>query len=83
MPTAGWKIRTAAAAARQTITRTTDEANLFIQCVAKSMEWYSCVYEVYSGPEGCATRQHNDTKSPKSDALDSCELPNGPMSQLL
>ena len=39
MPTAGWKIRTAAAAAGQTITRTTDEANLFIlrnylrQCV--------------------------------------------------
>ena len=32
MPTAGWKIRTAAAAAGQTITRTklTDEANLFI-----------------------------------------------------
>ena len=36
MPTAGWKIRTAAAAAGQTITRTTDEANLFIprgQCL--------------------------------------------------
>ena len=31
MPTAGWKIRTAAAAAGQTITRTTDEANLFIR----------------------------------------------------
>ena len=32
MPTAGWKIRTAAAAAAgQTITRTTDEANLFIR----------------------------------------------------
>ena len=38
MPTAGWKIRTAAAAAAgQTITRTTDEANLFIRIGYKNI----------------------------------------------
>ena len=38
MPTAGWKIRTAtAAAAGQTITRTTDEANLFIRIGYKNI----------------------------------------------